>query len=467
MPPAFLVDRYKINYITQIMGESSSKGINFPSVLTQGYLFTDINQELYSKLRLGWKENEPKFYRQYIQWPVRFAFTCKSSRENDRRLKILKWSKFYDELVKLFSYEFQSEALDFAHDWVNVIKVNFKYDDWTKRYVSEHEEAHPVKGISWGQLLKYDKMNILSSYTKDFVGWWYDNFKDSGDWSLSQSTVNFGIRARSPDIRFMSYQSFILDRGRQIGFVPGPSTVNAFCRHDYSVKFMRKVFDYYEDKWGTRIISPKTEGGKAYTILRNEYLNGEILTNYDVAGMELITPSIIAGDLKQLPPGIGCCTSYLSNIPELLSGVGPTSDWDIIAHLKLLDKLIIKAPKISCFLGDDGTHVGGKIRNSILYERQEKDEAIHRTLGLTTTQYMHPVGLNITIDNAKHSFQVIQDHWIRNKLTFEERESIMNLFLGNVNGTPLYELIEKVEPQPFAYSPKQLLQYGLNIPIGI
>ena len=467
MPPAFLVDRYKINNISQKLIKQEIKGYIIDSVITYGNLLIDTNWKLYDKVRLGWKQNEPEYYEKYMAWPRRFSFTCKSARENDRRLKIKKWPAYHDELVRIYGYDWKTPSLNFAREWVSVAKSNLKYDDWTKQYVNAHQESHPVRKVSWGQLLKWEKMPILFNFTKDFVDWWDSHFDDPGDWSLSQTTINYGIRARSPTVDFKAYQDFELDRARQIGFNPGPSTVNAFCRHEYQVKQMRKVLDYYEDKWGSKIISPKTEGGKAYLILQEEFLNGEVLMNYDVAGMELITPTVIAGSVKTLPPGIGCCVSYLQDIPEFLSGVGNTGDWTVIAHLDYLDKLIIVPPKVVCILGDDGTHVGGKIKSSILYEPQPRDQEIHRTLGLTTTKYMHPVGRNITIDNAKQSIQVVQDQWVKNKLTFEQRDSIADLFLGNVNGVPLQELIGKVSSQPFAYSPKELLQQGLQIPIGI
>jgi hypothetical protein len=468
MPPAFLVDKYKVNNIMQYKGTSESKEYKYESINTVAEVLTDINPDLHSRLRQGWKINEPEYARYYLAWPVRFSFTCKSSRENDRRLKLLKWKVYYEELVKLFGYHWRSDALPLAHKWVSDARRNLAYDDWTYKYVAHHQESHPVRGISWGQLLKYNKMNILFNYTKEFVEWWDDHFEDLGDWSLSQMTVSFGIRARSPTVKFIPWQKFILDRGRQIGFNPGPSTINAFNKHDNTVKFMRKqVFDFYEGELGCRIISPKTEGGQIYTILRDAFLDGKKLTNYDVSGMELITPSILAGNLQKLPPGVGCCTSYLGEIPELLSGVGPTSDYDIIAHLELLTRIIEKTPEIICILGDDNTMVGGQIKQTPLYERQDGDERIHRTLGLTTTKYVHPVGRHFTIDNAQQSLQVIPDQWIKNKLTLAQRESILDLFLGNVNGTPLSELIGKIAPQPFVYSPKELLYEGLNIPIGV
>lgn len=463
MPPSFLVDKYKIDGIEQRQGIAKSKSFEFSGVLTDGNLMIDINDRLDAKLTDGWKTNEPEFAEYYIKWPTRFSFTCKSGRENDSRLKLLKWPAYHEELNRLFGSEWDSPALEYAHGWVRNVRKNFAYDDWTKKYVAEHEEAHPARNISWGQVLAYGYMPDLFEFTGDFVKWWDDEFISPGDWSLSQSTLNKGIRGRSPIVSFKAYQTFVMDRARQIGFNPGPSTVNAFSKHDAQVKYMRSIFDIYEKLWGCRIISPKTEGGAAYTILRDAYMAGEILTNYDVSGMELITPSILAGNLHKLPPGIGCCVSYLGIIPELLSGVGCTGDWDIFAHLELIGKLIIKTPKIICILGDDGTYVGGELRKSVLYERQDTDERIHRTLGLTTTKYMHPVGKNITIDNSKQSLLVVPDQWIKNKLTFEERDAIADLFLGNVNGVPLHELIGRIGPLPFVYSPKELIGKGLGI----
>ena len=233
MPPSFLVDRYKIDNISQSRAKVKSKGLEFDAVVTDGNLMIDTNWKLYHRLKSGWKVNEPKYFQYYMDWPKRFAFTSKSARENDRRLKLLKWPVFHEELVRLYGYDWKTPSLRIAHDWVRVVRKNLKYDDWTKTYVANHEEAHPVRRVSWGQLLKYNKMDTLFSFTKEFVDWWDIHFEDPGDWSLSQMTISFGIRGRSPEVEYKAYQNFKLVRARQIGFNPGPSTVNAFCRHDY------------------------------------------------------------------------------------------------------------------------------------------------------------------------------------------------------------------------------------------
>lgn len=190
MPPSFLVDRYMITDVRQQAGSSTSKGLTFNGIMTDADVFIDINWDLYRRLMKGWKQNEPEYYDDYVKWPIRFSFTCKSARENDRKLKIQKWPAYHAELVKLFGYEWKSKTLEYALGWVEEAKKYLKYDDWTKSYVAAHEEAHPVRGVSWGQLLKYGKMDTLFEFTKEFVDWWVENFNNPGDWSLSQSTTD-------------------------------------------------------------------------------------------------------------------------------------------------------------------------------------------------------------------------------------------------------------------------------------
>jgi hypothetical protein len=114
-------------------------------------------------------------------------------------------------------------------------------------------------------------------------------------------------------------------------------------------------------------------------------------------------------------------------------------------------------------LGDDATIVDGEIRPTPLYEKQIQDQRIHRTLGLTTTKYMHPVGLNITIDDAPKVRHVIMDEWVKNRLQPEERRMVAELFTGFINGVPLWEVMEKAEPEPFWYSPKQYIAKALKM----
>jgi len=131
------------------LGVSKSKQFEFEAVLTNGTVMVEINHELDKYLCDGWSTNEPQYFNAYMKWPVRFSVTCKSARENDSRLKILKWPAYHEELVKLFGYEWEGRGMEFAHGWVSNARKNFAYDDWTKSYVSEHEEAHPARGISW------------------------------------------------------------------------------------------------------------------------------------------------------------------------------------------------------------------------------------------------------------------------------------------------------------------------------
>lgn len=467
MPPAFLVDKFMISNMRDEFSEIESKGYTVKGVVSKFELTAKINWGLHKDVTSQWKKLQPKDSNNYIKWDVRYAITSKAARENDRKLKVEKWTAFRNELVSLFGNKWQTEATNHAHNWVKNARANLKYDDWTHTYVKAHQESHPVRGMSWGQLLLYKEMNKFFRFTKEFVSWWDDEFLTPGDWSLSQETTNYGIRARSPDdMKFRVYQEPTLTRARQIGFCPGVSSVNAFVRHNKSLSYMRKVFNEYESILGCRIISPKTEGGIIYTILRDEFLNGSSLNNYDVSGMELITPSLLNGQIGKMNAGLGAVVGYMQDIPELLSGVAPTSDWDMIAHLELLTKIIKKTPTIIVILGDDGTIVNGSVDNTILYERQYKDERIHRTLGLVTTELLHPVGLNITIDSATQQQVVTEGKWVHNRLTPKERSAVAELFTGFVNDVPLHELIGKLEPEPFAYSPKELLQIGLDIPMG-
>lgn len=467
MPPAFIVNRYKIDGLTRDFQTISSKSYSVEGYVTKGNILSDINHDLLKYVVDAWKKNEPEVWQNYVNWDVRFAIASQSARENDRKLKILKWVDYEKELHRLLGTNWSTKAYQTSHDWVTNARKHLAYDDWTKRYVKEHETSHPTRGYSWGQILQYGYMERLYDFTREWVEWWDDNFEKKGDWCMSQTALNIGLRGRSPEVHLTGYQQFELDRARSITFMPGPSSVNAFYNHEASVKFMRKVFDEYESILGCRIISPKTEGGKAYTILRDYYMDGKALINYDVSGMELITPSLIQGRTHSFDAGVGAAISYLGPAPELASGVSPTSDWDIFAHLELIKLLMIKAPLLICILGDDNTSVGGLYKNSILYEKQIKDQAIHRTLGLTTTKYMHPVGLNITIDNAKKSIRLIEGHWVKQHLNLDERKMVAELFTGFVNEKPLHELIGKISSQPFVYSPKDLLRSGLGIPIGI
>jgi len=157
-------------------------------------------------------------------------------------------------------------------------------------------------------------------------------------------------------------------------------------------------------------------------------------------------------------------------MPELLSGVSPTSDWTMIAHLELLRYWIdlqgLRGRILyMVILGDDCTIVmesdPGKLISFPLYDRQISDDRMVRTLGLTTSEYMHPVGMPITIDRADKRMN-LRDLWnrdINNKKTIEDRSLIAELFTGFVNEVPLQELIANKPPVPYMYSPKDIILY--------
>jgi hypothetical protein len=282
--------------------------------------------------------------------------------------------------------------------------------------------------------------------------------------------VGYGIRGRSPNVKLAIVSSFLVDRSRQIGTMPGVSTGGAFTPHDKMTVFMRGVFDAYEKVLNCKIYSPKTEGGEIYNLIRDAYLNGQKILIGDVAGMEIITPTILNGNLGGLCFGLGCVTAYLGPIPELLSGVFPTSDFDMIAHLELLARIIPKDMVVEfiVILGDNSVLVlkkgtEGELPSTPLYGIEHPDQEILRVLGLTCTEKMHPVAHNISVDNAKKRLNIIQGQPIVNKLTSEQREGIADLFTGKVNGVELYEIIDKFEMTEGMYSPKQFVGSIVNI----
>jgi hypothetical protein len=351
MPPAFLVNKYKFKQLKEQTGEFTSKGHTVTGRLTYGEVMVDIDEDLLLWLKDEWKKNEPNEFKYYAAWPPRFAIASNAARENNRKLKLKKWVVYRAELVDMFGTLRRTEATEFAAGWVSNCKQHLRYDDYTKQYVSHHQEAHPTRGITWGELLKLDMMDDLFEFTGDFVDAWDEWYLETGNWGLNIDLTNFGIRGRSPKIGFGRYLEFVLDQARQIGYVPGPSSSGAFYRHRYQRQYMRRIFDEYEGLLGCKIISPKTEGGKIYTILRDFFLDGHKLQNFDVSGMELITPSVINGQIGNLIFGLGCVTAYLGDIPELLSGVNPTSDYDMIAHLEMLrpdikKPIVRKRPKM-------------------------------------------------------------------------------------------------------------------------
>jgi hypothetical protein len=461
MPPSFMVDRYKIEFEEVKYEKVTSKGYETYGYTTHGTVICIINHKLHNYVKRKWKEQSPSRWIEYMNYPPRFSLVERSVVENDVGLKLLKWINYRSELVRL---GFPGH-IDLAYEWVKNIHQNLSMGDHVKRYVIDHAEAHPVKGYTWNQLLKANLMDDLFEFTKNVTAVWLEHFYDIGEWCLDSESFNIGMRARSPDdIQFDYYVPFILTRGRQIGYNPGPSSVNAFVPHEKILSYMKKIFNYYSNELGCQIMCPKVDGGRVYTEIRNAYLNGEKISHYDVAGMELITPSIIYGDVRNFPLGLGMVIGRRGDMPELLSGVGPTSDWDMIAHLELLIRILVKPPRLIIILGDDATFIGDfKILNTQLYEQQDRDDRLVRTLGLTCNEFMHPVGRNITIDTANKRINVQIDQIIENKMPMNEREDIAEYFTGWIRGREVAEIIGKVKAEEEVYSPREMVEKAIGI----
>jgi hypothetical protein len=462
MPPSFMVNKYKLVFNTVDYQDIKSKGHIVKGYVTKGELLLDINESLHKYVIDKWREQSPKRANDYIYWPPRCAIVERSVVENDVLLKLEKWRIYREEINKLYF----PGCLDIAYDWVCNAKSSLTNDENVVRsYVLDHQESHPVKGYTWNQLLKAKLMPRLYDFTSTVIDKWESDFYLEGNWCIDSSSFNIGMRARSPDNIIFNYSvPFELERGRQIGYNPGPSSVNAFISHIDMIKIMSKIFRYYEHQLGFKIYCPKIDGGKVYTLIRDAYLEGKDIRHYDVAGMELITPSIINGDTRNFPFGLGMVIGRRGDMPELLSGVGPTSDWDMIAHLELIKKVMIKKPEFIVILGDDATWIGGEVIQTPLYERQDADDRTVRTLGLTCSEYMHPIGRNITIDTADKRINVELDgQTVVNKMDFEERRKIADYFTGWIGGVPSHEIIGKVSPEAGKYSPRELIESQIGI----
>jgi hypothetical protein len=347
-----------------------------------------------------------------------------------------------------------------------MVKTSFKKGEHVKKYVSEHESSHPVRNYTWGQLLKYGWLDSFMDYTKEVVDIWFEEFFTEGDWCLSPQTYRRGFRSRSPGDLMAVFMLFTLWRSRKIGYNPGPSSCLAGVPHETQVKFIRDVCDKFESLLGCKIYSPKTEGGMIYSVISDAINKNKPVAHYDVAGMEIITPSLIMGRVSNFILGIGITVGYTKDMAELLSGVGPTSDWTMIAHLVLLYLLLEKPPESIVILGDDCTLIGDfKIKTSVLYERQDEDDRAERTLGLTCGKLAHPVYENVSIDNAKKAFDIIIGQPIKNHMEYDDRKVIAELFTGVVQGVPLLELLEKMPPESGVYSPKEMISKYLNLDI--
>jgi hypothetical protein len=461
MPPSFMVDRYKLKFNEVLYEDVTSKGHTVKGYVTYGEVLTIINRELHDYVKKKWKEQSPDRYKGYMQWPPRLAIVERSVVENDVGLKLKKWIGYKNEIDRVGF----PGRLELAHYWVEEVMNAFSKGDHVISYVKEHQESHPVRGYTWNQLLKFDLLDKLFDFTKEVVKEWYDRFLEPGNWCLDSTSFNIGMRARSPDdIVFDYHIPFRLTRGRQIGYNPGPSSVNAFVPHEKSISIMKKIFEIYENEIGCKIYCPKIDGGVIYSKIREDYLNGKKIVHYDVSGMELITPAIINGSPRDFPFGLGMVIGRRGEAPELLSGVGPTSDWDMIAHLELLKRILIKPPEYIVILGDDATLVGDfKLLNTLLYERQEADDKTVRTLGLTCNEYMHPIGRNITVDTADKRINVETDQIVINKMPINERRDIADYFTGWIRGTPLHDIIGKIKPISGVYSPREMVERELGI----
>jgi hypothetical protein len=385
--------------------------------------------------------------------------------ENNVKLKSKKWVAYRDELSK---WSFNDRPFELARYWVEETSKAMSKGEHVKQYVRKHAEAHPVRGITWNQILAYGWMDELYDFTDEVLDIWLENFDLTGDWCISSDSFNLGMRSRSPDDAKLEYVvEMTLDQARQIGYATGVSSCNAFKKHIVTVNIVRYILDQYEKILGCKIISPKTEGGKIYTIIRDAYLNGENIQHYDVAGMEVITPTIINGGFK-MRLGIGICVGWRDIIPELLSGVGPTSDFDMIAHLELLCRIIIKAPKIIVILGDNGIFIGGVLMNTVLYGREPLEDKIGRSLGLTCTEFIHPVAHNVTVDTANKRINITKDELlkgfvVKNKMLMKDREQIANYFIGRVGNKELYDILPTLKPEADVYSPREMVEYGLDL----
>jgi hypothetical protein len=478
MPCSHLIDSMRLEYTGYTHGGWKSKGFSFHGYAPMGNAHMILNDELY-RLQTGlWEKREPERAHDYIHDSLRFALSSNAAIENDRFLKVDKWVNSYSgALAKIMNHPYypvvQEAGYDLARFWVESFVNGMFYGDHTYGYVKAHETAHPAKGATWGQILLWEKMGYLWEFTSEVGESWKVNFDEEGNWSLDQRTINFGNRSRSPDIyMFIPYFQWLLERNRQIGYVTGISSLNAFVTHELKMKVMRTIFDNFKDLVGCPIYCPKTEGGSIYTMLRDSYLSGKTLVHYDVGGMELITPSLIQGKLGQFNYGIGVTIGYLNMIPELLSGVSCTSDWDMIAHLILLSVLLYgrKKPLYIVILGDDCTLVYDSesdvdIMVTPLYERQLKDDKLVRTLGLVTGEWMHPSGCNFTIDRADKRIQ-LRDNWgawINNSMPMPNRKLIAEFFAGSINTKPVHEILKNAPPYDYVYSPKELvlIQVGL------
>lgn len=461
MPPAFLVDEFAIRPTTPTT-------VDFPEYKLNNIYGRPVevrvkwNMDLFRDLIVGWTKHPDYALNLLTDYQMRLIAVDRGSVHNDNLVKYFKWQRIRQEVHSLNNGS-RIDGLSIAREYVNSIRCN--RGDWTDKYLSTHSEAHPAPGIAWGELYKLNLLDPLYKFSSQFLKIWQERFDEPGEWAADPRFIGSGARGRTPsNMSLRAYYNFILARSRRVSFQPGPSSLGAFDTHHDQVQRLQKLFDFFEQRWGTKIYCPKIHGGSVYLRIQESILSGQKVEQYDVSGMELITPSIISGSLNTRPLGIGTVTFRNGMIPELMSGVFVTSDFDMLAHLMVLDQLMIKAPKYIVILGDDGVIVDGVLAKSLVYERQLRDEAIHRVLGLSIGKLIHPVGLNITVDTADKRINVPThtsfskgDGWtiVKNQLDLDARIGVKDLFLGRIGDQDYGAVLKKHPDMGGYYSPTE------------
>jgi hypothetical protein len=462
MPPGFLVDKYHLKSLGYEYGDIETKGyiVNGPELKLE--VVTDINHELDDYVQdLYIKRNEnAELYKTY---PTRLRLSASFALDNDSHIKNLKWHDYKLEIDKI---QLSLDVLDLCHYWVQQVRKNHSKGPHVDGYINHHEEAHPSPNISWRQIQLYDWLNELYDLNEEVLEFWDEGFFEKGDWCIDPMTYHSGNRGRDPKARFVPYQVVRMNRCREIGYAAGVSTCGAFVKHEVNINTMVNCFDEIGQILGTEIISPKTIGGEYYTRIRELTKDGVPCQHFDVAGMELVSPSLLQGDTKGYCRGVGMCIGRKDQRPELLSGVYPTSDWTGFASCGLVHRLYLSGNIILIgVLGDDIIIFGKvKLTPSILLEPQKMDDDMNRNLGLVVVPSMHPVGRNISIDRATDRINITEERLrqgvtIKNKMPLEDRYKIGDLFAGLVGGVELSELIKKVPSEEHIYSPKEMYTY--------
>jgi hypothetical protein len=81
-------------------------------------------------------------------------------------------------LLRDITPQWRDWALRWALKWVENVNKNFSYDAHTFKYVQEHENTHPIRGVTWGELLKAGLMPKLFRVTREFCRIWEERFND-------------------------------------------------------------------------------------------------------------------------------------------------------------------------------------------------------------------------------------------------------------------------------------------------